>query len=213
MKLDLAQLPLPLATTVAGPRRRHHVGRRSLGGRALHRFERAAAALGAVPPPPWEDALACAARRLEREFAGCRRAPCIRLRLRCLSALRAMANEPAWALGDTARERIATVAGYARCRERLVPHELPVVGGLDDAVLVELAWPALRFELDDYLDFRRLRAEEARLRGVAAHRLPFGREDWLAARAAELALRAHVRQRGLTGYAASPAPALFRLGG
>ncbi|TCO40458.1 hypothetical protein [Dokdonella fugitiva] len=214
MKLDLAHLPLPtLAVSDAGPHRRHHIGHRVLGGRALRRFERAAAALGAAPPPPWGDALACAARRLEREFVGTRRAPCIRLRLRCLAAMQAMAVEPAWSLAGAARERIATIADYARCPERLVPDEIPVVGGLDDAVLVDLAWPALRFELDDYLDFRRLRAEEAQLRGVPAHRLMFGREEWLAARAAEHALRAHVRRRGLECYPVASAPALFGVRG
>lgn len=214
MKLDLATLPLPpMAVSATGPRRRHHIGRWTLGGRALRRFERAAASLGPASSPAWDDAIACAARRLQRDFAGTRQAPCIRLRMRCFTAMRIMADEPAWPLAAAARATIATIADYANGRERLVPDALPVVGGLDDAVLVDLAWPSLRFELDDYLDFRRLRAEEALLRGVSPHGFAFARAQWLEARAAERALLAHARRRGLDRYAAPNAAVLFRVHG
>ncbi len=213
MNIDLATLPLPTLASTTSDQRRRRVGTWMLGGRALRRFERTAAALGATSPAAWDDALASAARELRGAFAGSRRAPCIRLRLRCLAAMRAMSREDAWGLAPAQRERIASIADYRGGRERLVPDELPVVGGLDAAVLIDLAWPALRPELADYLDFRRLRAEEASMRGVAPHRFAFGRDEWMQARVAEHALIEHVHTCGFHRYAAPDASPLFRFHG
>jgi uncharacterized membrane protein YkvA (DUF1232 family) len=212
MNLDIATLPLPsMSSMPTAHRRRSRKGGLALNARSLHRFHRVAESLQPAVPPPAADAIAAAADDLRQRFAHVRRAPCIRLRLRCLTALRTMAQDMDWALDDEARERIARILVYAADPERLVPDAIPVVGGLDDAVLVELAWPALRCELDDYLDFRRLRAEEAAWRDVHPRTLRFDRGQWLQARAAEQALIAHVRRRGLTRYAAPVAPALFAI--
>lgn len=161
--------------------------------------------------PPDVDAIACAARNLARQFSGMRRAPSIRLRLRALRALHTMASEDAWELAPAKRRQIALITDYAANQDRLVPDRVPVIGGLDGAVLVELAWPSLQLDLDDYLDFRRLRAEEAALRGTTPHHIRFDRADWIEAKAAELAWRAHVHRRGCSSYLDWQAPPVFRI--
>lgn len=212
MNLNPATLPLPaIAETPARPRRRHRVGGLDLDNGALRRFQRVAGCLDSASPPPGADALASAARSLIHQFAGTRRAPCIRLRLRCLRALRMMSGEPAWRLDADMQRRIALIADYATNRDRLVPDAVPVIGGLDEAVLVDLAWPSLRFEFGDYLDFRRLRAEEAALQGRRPHAIVYSREQWLQSRYAELAWRAHTRRRGRESYLGPSAPSLFRI--
>lgn len=211
MNLNLAALPLPLATYQTGPRRRYHLGKLALDSGALTHFREVADALEPDRPIPSADAIVTAARTLSRQFNGMRHAPCIRLRLRCLAAMRAMSAEQGWDLDACKQERIALIAGYAANQEGLIPDALPVIGHLDDAVLVDLAWPSMRSDLDAYLDYRRLRAEEAMLRGCRPHEMPFSKQDWLQARNAEQAWRAHVERRGRSSYLAMPPPRAFRV--
>ena len=212
MYFDLDNLPLPAFNEISvGHRRRHRIGGLDLDARDPGRFQQAGRALHANGSLPGIDALATAARRLRGQFAGKRTAPCIRLRRRCLAAFHAMAADPAWILAPAQRACIANLLDYNNCRERLIPDAEPVVGGLDAAVLVDQAWPSLRAALDDYLDFRRLRAEEAVLCGVQPHALDFDQAQWQQARDAEQALIAHERARGLSSYTAPTAGALFQI--
>lgn len=212
MNLNLAALPLPsLYDGSSARRRRHHIAGWDLHNGALRRFQQAAESLQSEYPIPSVDTIASSARELMRRFAGAQRAPGIALRRRCLRALRAMSNEPAWGLAAEQGERIASIAAYAAGRDHLIPAAMPVIGGLDDALLVELAWPSLRFELDDYLSFRRLRIEEAARRGLHAHALGYDRGQWLQARFAELAVLARARAHAREAYAGPAAPCLFRI--
>ncbi|TWI04928.1 uncharacterized protein DUF1232 [Luteimonas cucumeris] len=212
MNLNLATLPLPLDTNTAnGPRRRHRLGNLELANGALRHFREVAGALQPDQPVPDVDAIASAARTLAHQFDGMRDAPCIRLRLRCLAAMRAMAAERDWELDAVQQRRIALVAGYAANQDSLIPDAVPVIGHLDDAVLVDLAWPSIRLDLENYLDFRRLRAEEAMLLGVRPHEVRYDRQTWQEARIAEQAWREHVAQRGQNSYLSMSPPIAFRI--
>ncbi len=210
--LNIANLPLPTMSAASStPGRRHRVAGIELNNGSLRRFREVANSLQSETSLPDVDAMACAARKLTSQFSGMRRAPCIRLRLRALRALRAMSSEAAWELEPAKQRQIALIAHYAANEDRLVPDDVPVIGGLDDAVLVEMAWPSLQFDLGEYLDFRRLRAEEAALRGVNPHALRFDRGDWVEAKIAELAWQAHVRRRGCESYLDRQAPPMFQI--
>ena len=214
MNLNLATLPLPLppaANPAATPRRRRRFGNLDLDSGALTHFCEIADALEPDQPVPGADAIVTAARTLSRQFAGMRDAPCIRLRLRCLAAMRAMSAEQDWDLDGAKQKRIELIADYAANLDGLIPDTLPVIGHLDDAVLVDLVWPSLRSDLDEYLDYRRLRAEEAMLQGCRPHEIPFSKQLWQQARYAEQAWRAHVQQRGQCSYLAVSAPTAFRI--
>ena len=205
MQAILDNLPLPANRPVNA--RRHHIGGIEPKGRCLDRFQSVARVLAGNGEVPTLDGIASAARSLARAYAGHAWAPCIRQRRHRLQALRMLLREPAWRLAPDQVERIALLADYARGSDRLVPDAVPLVGGLDTAVLLDLAWPALVADAEAYLDFRRLRAEEAILRGQRPGRFEFGREQWLEARRAEIALRAHVAMRGASSYVPGvPAP-------
>ncbi|HET8819674.1 MAG TPA: hypothetical protein VFM73_09050 [Xanthomonadaceae bacterium] len=210
--LNIATLPLPGLVAVPGaPRRRHRVAGIELDNGSLSRFREVANSLQSAMGTPDVDAIACVARNLASQFRGMRRAPSIRVRLRALRALRTMASEDAWELAPAQQGKIALISDYAANQDRLVPDEVPVIGGLDDAVLVELAWPSLQLDLDDYLDFRRLRAEEAALRRMNPRAIRFDRADWMVAKSAELAWRAHVQRRGCASYLDWHAPPVFQV--
>jgi hypothetical protein len=212
MNLNLDNLPLPdFAEIPTGHRRRHRIGGLDLSRRDAGRFRQVAGTLPIAGPVPGTDAIATAARSLRAKFAGKRLAPCIRLRRRCLAALRAMAFDPEWILAPAQRACIARLLAYDAGGERLIPDAEPVVGGLDAALLVDLAWPQLRDAMADYFDFRRLRAEEAMLRGVPPHALAFGHAQWQQARVAEQAWIEHVRRRGFERYAVPSAGGLFQV--
>lgn len=210
MNLNLAALPLPLTSEMPSRfQRRHRIGGLDLDNGALRHFREVAESLQSLSPTPGVDDIADVARKLTHQFAGMRRAPCIRLRKRCLTALRAMSTETAWGLDRAKQQRIGLIADYATNQNRLIPDAVPVIGGLDGAVLVELVWPSLRMDLDDYLDFRRLRAEEAALRGLHPRQIDFDRAQWLQSRIAEQAWLAHMRRCGRESYLGRAAPAVF----
>lgn len=199
-------LPIPAS---AGRARRHRIAGSDPSSRSVDRFQSVARALAGRAEVPALDRIASTARALLQTGAGRAPARGIRQRRHCLLALRMLVREPGWRLDPDQVERIALLSGYARGDDRLVPDAMPVIGGLDTAVLVDLAWPALAADAEAYFDFRRLRIEEALLRGLHPRDFPFGREQWLEARRAEIALRAHVRERGAQSYLPGAPPALF----
>lgn len=208
MNLDPNALPLPRPSAVRFHRRRRIPGL-FLAPTPLRRFAAAAESLHSASHLPDADAIASTARLLLARFPGFRHAPPVHLRLRCMTALRTMSREPDWSLDSSTVERIAAIQAYAACNERLVPDDVPVVGGLDDALLVDLAWPTLSAEITDYLDFRRARTEQARRLGIHPDRMRFTREDWLEVRMEEHAWRQHQRTQGLSHYTANPVAPRF----
>lgn len=211
MNTQLSRHPLPsLSETRDGRRRRYQVADLDLRGRALYRFQWHAETLRAPVAPPSVDCLATVARRLYRQFPARRRAPAIGLRLRCLAAVRSMAVEPHWQLDPEQRQFIAQLLGYAAEPRALVPVEVPVIGGLDRALLLDMAWPRLQNDVEDYLEYRSFRAEEAALRGVHPGALCFSQENWLEARAVLQQIAAHRRSRPASVFSA-PLPGRFQV--
>jgi uncharacterized membrane protein YkvA (DUF1232 family) len=122
-----------------------------------------------------------------------------------------MLADPEWQPAADAVEPARLVVDYARRPHQLIPDNLPVIGGLDKAVVVDAAWPQLAGEVDCYLDYRRLRVIEAQLRHCRVFEFHFGRQEWLAARAAEAALIGHCRRVGSSSYLPGGAAAMFRV--
>ena len=209
MNTQLDTLTLPPAPALRA--RRHRIAGRDPEPRSVANFQSVARALPSRGEAPPLDSIASAARSLAQLYAGHIHVPGIRQRGRCLQALRMLAREPGWRLSPEQLERIALLTDYARGRDRLVPDAVPLVGGLDTALLFDLAWPELAADVDAYFDYRRLRAEEALMRGQHPHDFAFGRDEWMAARSAEIALRTHVAMRGEATYLASAGASLFRV--
>ena len=81
-------------------------------------------------------------------------------RLARLRELRRMAADADWDTDTAQRARLQRLLDYVIDPDDLIPHGTPRLGRLDDALLVELAWPAFADELEDYLDFCRFRHEQ-----------------------------------------------------
>ena len=86
-------------------------------------------------------------------------------RLERLETLLAMANDAQWPLEEKERAPILAGLAYLCDPEDLIPDDIPGIGMLDDAVMIELVFRELAHELDAYVDFRAYRAELLRLAG------------------------------------------------
>ncbi len=107
-------------------------------------------------------------------------------RLCRLEELRAMLEDRDWDADDPVRARVARLVDYADQVDDLIPDREPLLGKLDDVLLLELSWPAFAVEAEDYRDFCAYR-EEVRPAGTAGER----RAAWIRDRLAEAALWQH----------------------
>lgn len=107
-------------------------------------------------------------------------------RLARIEQLRAMLDDADWDRREAACTRVRKLVAYLDQDQDLIPDTIPLLGLLDDVLLLELAWPAVAIEADDYRDFCAYR-EVARPAGDGAQR----REAWIRDRLEALALFQH----------------------
>ena len=97
-----------------------------------------------------------------------------------------MLDDADWDADDATRMRLRKLIAYIDQDDDLIPDHEPVLGKLDDVLLIELAWPAFATEAEDYRDFSEYRSEE--------HPGGNGSEQraaWIRDRLAEIALWQH----------------------
>jgi len=82
--------------------------------------------------------------------------------------------------------RIGRLLAYIDREEHLLAVPEPMLGLLDDVLLIELAWPAFADEVEEYADFCDYRTREHPEGGAEARRAA-----WIRDRLAELALLRH----------------------
>src|SRR5205823_1176356 len=116
----------------------------------------------------------------------------VRSRLATVENLIAMAGDAGWALGEDDRNRIISALTYFADPEDMIPDNVPVLGFLDDAIMIEVVQRVLQPEIDAYADFCGFRNEESAQRGIDAATI--GREEWLEERRAELQARMRNRR-------------------
>lgn len=78
-------------------------------------------------------------------------------RLDRLETLLAMLTDPEWHLEEDERNPALSALAYLCDPEDLIPDDIPGIGLLDDAVMIELVFREVRHELDAYADFQRFR--------------------------------------------------------
>jgi uncharacterized membrane protein YkvA (DUF1232 family) len=78
-------------------------------------------------------------------------------RLEQLESLIAMVTDEDWPLADEERNPVLSGLAYLCDPEDLIPDDIPGIGMLDDAVMIELVFRELRHELEAYEDFRAYR--------------------------------------------------------
>lgn len=104
-------------------------------------------------------------------------------RLARIEQLRRMLDDDDWDASEQARACLAKLFAYLDDDQDLIPDQTPVIGLLDDVLLLELAWPAFVDEADDYADYCSFRDDE-RPAGAPEHK----RHAWIETRLYELAL-------------------------
>lgn len=203
-----ATLPLPpclQSGTGVAVHRRHRIGAVDVTAAAMDRFNVTLERIGRADLQFDGDRIATAARELHACTLGTAPPACIRQRLLRVKAARTMIADRAWRAPDEACATVRLVAEYVASNDDLIPDTEPRVGRLDDAIVVDAAWPAIAAEVVAYLDFHRLR-RLATERGEA--RIGFDRAAWQQARIIEATLHAHRRAVRAASYV-SAAPACF----
>lgn len=113
-------------------------------------------------------------------------------RLAKLDNLIAMLRDEGWNLPDEDRKRVMAALVYFADPADVIPDSVPVLGYLDDAIMIELCVRELKHEMDAYEDFCDYRHNEASRRGEDPATV--GRAAWLESRRDELHNRMHNRR-------------------
>jgi len=74
-------------------------------------------------------------------------------RLQKLQVLMAMLTDAEWVLDDAERCPVLAALAYLCDPEDIIPDDIPGIGLLDDAVMIELVFRELRHEIEAYEDF------------------------------------------------------------
>lgn len=130
-------------------------------------------------------------------------------RLSKLEALINMVHDAGWGLPHEDKARVLTALTYFADPKDVIPDNVPVVGYLDDAIMIELCVRELKHELEAYEDFCSFRKHEAEDRGLDPATMD--RADWTEERRQELQDRMR-RRRDRDSYAGREAASgsLFR---
>ena len=205
-------IPLPAIldqSAFAGRGRRHRIDTYFLTPPDIERFNDFLQRLGRRQAPLDRDQVVTAARELCECNIRAVEPPSIRERMRRVETAARMVADPDWQPVNDAIDTARLVIDYARGSDDLIPDWVPQVGRLDDAIVVDAAWPRLSGEIESYLDFCRVREAEAELRECSTGMLAFKRTDWEQHCCEEAALCAH--QRAVREHSYLPSAALFRI--
>jgi hypothetical protein len=124
-----------------------------LSNRDLRHFrrelKRARAAVGIAD----DDEILSAAAELVESLRGAELPDFIGERLQKLQVLQAMLTDTGWPLTDAERSPVLAALAYVCDPEDIIPDDIPGIGLLDDAVMIELVFRELRHEIEAYEDF------------------------------------------------------------
>lgn len=176
----------------------------------LRAFNQCAQRIAPGTPALGAEQIAGAARRLARAIGQGNESRFIQIRMRRAGEVRAVLMDPGWTVDPGVVGRMQDLIGYLDGPVELVPMDVPAVGGLDRALLVDLSMEGLRAELDEYADFCRYRAAEAQRLGVTTALVDIDRERWMLERSEELRMERLVR-RGGSGYARNGQAEVFHV--
>jgi hypothetical protein len=205
--------PLPSIldqSAFAGRGRRHRIDTYFLTSPDIERFNQFLQRLGRRQAPLDRDQVVTAARQLCECSNPAAEPPSIRERMRLVETAANMISDPDWQPVNDVVDTARMVIEYARGSDNLIPDWVPQVGRLDDAIVVDAAWPRLSEEIESYLDFCRVREAQAELADGSTGAREFTRADWEQYCYEEAALCAH--QRAVREHSYLPdSAALFRI--
>ena len=108
-------------------------------------------------------------------------------RIQKLETLIAMIEDAEWKIPEEERADVLSALAYFSDPEDLVPDHIPVLGFLDDAIMIELVAEELKDDIDAFLEFCAYRTREEGRHSDAT----ITRDEWLDAKRREL----HSRMR------------------
>lgn len=190
--------------------RRHRLGDYEIEPVRMQYFNEALYAISPESPPLNEDQIVTAGRRLLARHTEHGRSAFIASRLAAMTRLEGLVADDDWTPTTGLPESLGVLQRYRDSDDNLLPATLPVIGDLDDAVLVDVVLQRYRDELADYEDFCRFRDVAAAFAGVPVDETGLTREHWL-----EAMLQAHASQgrldRDNRPYAPDPRATLFHI--
>ena len=107
----------------------------------------------------------------------------VRNRMESLETLISALEDPEWQMPEDEKNEILTSLAYFSEPEDLVPDNIPGLGYVDDAIMIELVIQELSQDLSAYRQFCTFRTTEENRRGAEAN---INRDSWLTSKRTEL---------------------------
>ena len=107
----------------------------------------------------------------------------VKTRMQSLDTLISAYEDPEWQMPEDEKAEILTSLAYFCEPHDLVPDNIPGLGYVDDAIMIELAIQDLSQDLDAYEAFSEFRKTEEKRRGADAN---VNRDSWLESKRSEL---------------------------
>jgi uncharacterized membrane protein YkvA (DUF1232 family) len=151
-----------------------------------------------------------AARKL-LEDTQCQQLPdFVATRFKRVETMIAMVEDAGFGLPDADRANVLAALTYFASPDDIVPDNVPVLGFLDDAIMIELCVRELKHEIEAYEDFSFWRNAEAQKRGENPAQVMLNRVEWAEARRVEAIERMH-RHREESYISGAWSPVLFKV--
>lgn len=116
-------------------------------------------------------------------------------RLEKLDLMIRMLTDTEWRLPSQESTRVLSALAYFCEPDDLIPDNIPGLGFLDDAIMIELVVRELRHEIEAYRDFCEFRSRQTPPPGTKGRSPEITREAWLAERRRELQSRMRRRRK------------------
>lgn len=187
------------------------IGRGILDAERVQRFNDILQTVCPQAPRLIAGQIAAAARRLLYADAEAREsgAASIARRMARVEELESVGSDARFAIDAGIAQRIHALIDYVNEADDLIPDDVPVVGQLDDAILIDLLLRDLGPLLADYADFCAFHRELAVRAGLPPEQVRVDIEDWIVARRQEIEA---AREQHRDGYAPRGTGRGFRIG-